>query len=200
MVRFKKKTPKKQRAGGLGKADNDHNDDITSSTSSDLSGRGIKLITTAGKTQSRGKKRAALSKDNPAQANQGHKRQVLDMLGKIQDDPNSGRIVDLVLSIAQSGAEEAAYSKQQHDISAVKDDIEIYKKEGGTEKLKEAKTRLLDLYNKLVVVSTPAAPVPVGGDNGNSSQELGGGGNDGQTFGGGGGDGEEFGVGKGFSN
>ena len=75
--------------------------------------------------------------------------------------------------------------------------FKIYKEEGDTEKLKEAKTRLLDLYKKPVVVGTPAAPVPVGGDNGNSSQKLGGGGNGGLEFDGGDSDGDEFGVGGG---
>ena len=51
-----KKIPKKQRTEDLGEADDDRTDDTTSSTSSDLSGRGIRLMTAAGKTQSRGRK------------------------------------------------------------------------------------------------------------------------------------------------
>ena len=186
-----KKTPKKQRAEDLGEADDDRTDDTTSSTSSDFSGRGIRLMTAAGKTQSRGRKRAAVSKDNQAQANQGHKRQMLDMLGKIQDDPNSGRLVDLALSIAQTGKEEAAQYTRQNDISAVKSEIEMYKEEGDTGKLKDARTRLLDLYKKSVVVGIPAAPVPFGGDDGNSGQERDGGGNSGQERDGGGNSGQE---------
>ena len=211
------KTPKKQHAEDLGEADDDRTDDTTSSTSSDLSGRGIRLMTAAGKTQSRGRKRAAESKDNQAHVNQGHKRQVLDMLGKIQDDPNSGRLVDLVEAIAQTGKEEAAQYTRQNDISAVKGEIEMYKEEGDTEKLKDARARLLNLYKKPMVVGIPTTPVPIGGDDGNSGQErnggnsrqerdgggnsgqeLDGGGNGGQESGGGGGDGEELvGVGGG---
>ena len=168
-----------------------------------------------------------MTKDNQAQANEDHNRQMLDMLGTIQDDPNSGRLVDLVEAIAQTGKGEAAQYTRQNDISAVKGKIEMYKEKGDTEKLKDARARLLDLCEKPVVVGIPAAPVPVGGNGGNSGQELeggnsgqerdsggnsgqeldgggnsgqglDGGGNGGQESGGGGGDGEEFvGVGGG---
>ena len=78
MVRLTRRRPKHSVLG----ADDDHNDDTTSSTSSDLSGRGIRFMSLAHKMQSRGTKRAAVSKDNQAQANQGLKRQMLEMLGK----------------------------------------------------------------------------------------------------------------------
>ena len=204
-----KKTPKKQRAEDLGEADDDRTDgnttDSTTSPTSDLSGRGIRLMTAAGKTLSRGRKRAAVSKDNLSQANHGHKRQMLEMLGKIQDDPNSRRLVDLVDTIAQTGKEEAAHNTahttRQHEINALKGEIDIYRDIGDMEMLKDARARLLDLYRKPVVVGIPTAPVPVGGydgnlrqelDGGNSVQDRDGGGNSGQELDGGGNSGQEL--------
>lgn len=67
--------------------------------------------------------------------------------------------------------------------------------------LRDARARLLDLYRKPVVVGIPAAPVPVGGDDGNLRQELDGGnsvqdrdggGNSGQELDGGGHSGQEL--------